>query len=478
VLSREALAAVPRTPRRGPPRLAIDRAFAARGFGAVVTGTLVGSELAVGDAVEILPGGARARVRGLQSHGVAAERVAPGARCAANLQGIELAQLARGQVVTRAAALEPATALDVQLTWLGTSAPAEPPVSVLLLAGTAERPARVAPIGAERLAPASTGFARIHVAGLPLPVLPGDRFIVRGFARSAVAGATLGGGCVLDTAPPRRRRSDPLLAAELEELARREPERELAVRIRRAGLEGAPRAELLRRTGRDDVEVAAALAELAARGAVRETEAGRWLDAEALARLEASLERALDAFHAAHPLEPGMPGARLRASLPANVAPDAADLALEALRARGALTVEGDRVRRSGHGPRLAPEQQALADRALAQARAAGLEPPGLREWAARLGATPERLRELFAHLERQGHLVRARGDLWFDRAAVDRLRERVLAHLRAHGALGTATYKALIGTSRRTAVPLMEHFDAERLTLRRGAVRVLRSSG
>ena len=162
-------------------------------------------------------------MRGVQSHSEKREQGEPGSRCALNLQGVELAQLARGQIVSTPGALAPAQALDVSLAWLATAPRAEGPVSVELLAATCERRARLAPIGAEELVPGERGFARIHVDGEPLPVLPGDRFIVRGFARSESSGATLGGGVVLDVAPPHRRRSDPQLLLELAELARREP---------------------------------------------------------------------------------------------------------------------------------------------------------------------------------------------------------------------------------------------------------------
>jgi len=277
--------------------------------------------------------------------------------------------------------------------------------------------------------------------------------------------------------PPRRRRSDPELLRELGELAGREPRTDLAIRIRRSGLGGAPRERLRRETGLEEETLERELAALRREGAAEPAAAGTWLDATALANLEARLLDALEAWHAGEPLQPGMPAGALRGRLPANVSADASELALARLLTRGAARVDGDLVRLPGHRPTLGPEQEKLAQRILAQAREAGLEPPGLREWAERLGCAPEQLRGLLAHLEREGRLVRAREDLWFDRAAVDALRGRVIAHLREHGRLKTPAYKALIGTSRRTAVPLMEFFDDARVTLRRGEARLLNPS-
>lgn len=473
-----ARAAAPRTPRSGPPRLAVDRVFASKGFGVVVTGTLVGSALAVGDGVVIHPAGIRARVRGLQRHGLPVAGALGGDRCAVNLQGVETAQVRRGDVVTLPGTLVPATMLDVELHWLSGAPPLAGEAAATFLAGTLERRARVKPIGAEGIAPGSRGFARIHLEGAPVHVLPGDRFVLRGFARVAHCGATLGGGSILDVAPQRRRRSDPELARALEALARRDPITDLRIRIARSGLAGRLREELARETGLGAQALDAGLARLAADATAVATTASRWLAAEPLADLERRTLAALDAYHREEPLRPGMPRATLRGRLPANVSADTLDLVLTRLTGSGRASVGDDLVRRPEHSPRVAASDIATLSALRAQLRDAALEPPGLRDLAQRVATAPERLRPLLAHLERSGEIIRAPGELWFDRTAVDALRERLVVHLRAHGAIDTPTYKALIATPRRTAVPLMELFDAERLTLRVGDRRVLRSGG
>jgi selenocysteine-specific elongation factor len=477
---REALArtiadAAPRTPRSGPPRLPIDRHFAAKGFGSVVTGTLLGGPLALGDAVEIFPSGLEGRLRGLQSHGVESERGEPGTRCALNLQGLEVAQLARGQVVSLPGALAPTATIDVKLRWLSAAPKSEAPTAVEFLAATCERRARVAPIGANALLSGSVGYARIHIDGEPVALLPGDRFILRGFARTQMGGTTLGGGSVLDVAPPHRRRSDPALLADLTALEARDPKTLLAVRIERSGLAGIARERLARETGISGEALETALAALAEAGRGAVTSGGTWLERAAIEDIERRLLAALDTYHAAVPIRPGMPAGALRGRLPENVPRDAADLALARLAAREAVRIEGDLVRRAHHRPTLSTEDDAVVQRLLAESKAAGLEPPSAKEWAERVGLGLERLRELLAHLEREGGLVRAPGDLWFDAAAVAALRERVIAYLKEHGRLETPAYKTLIGTTRRTAVPLMELFDAEHVTIRRGEARLLR---
>jgi selenocysteine-specific elongation factor len=466
-----------RTPRSGPPRLPVDRSFAARGFGTVVTGTLIGSPLSVGDGVEVHPGGARARVRGLQTHGASMQTLEPGARCAVNLQGVEVRALSRGRVVTTPGALVPTHVLDVSVRWLPNAPPCEPEgAAIEFLSGTAERVGRLAPIGpgTEPLAPGEPGFARIHLKGEPVPLLPGDRFVARGFSRNERFGATLGGGVVLDVAPPRRRRSDPVLRRELEALARREPENDVALRISRAGFRGVSQAALRAETGQAPRILTEHLARLAERGAIGA--AGEaWLDEGSLQELEGRVETALVAFHEREPLRPGMPRAALRGALPENSAEAVLDLLLSRLAGQGRLVAEGQLVRCPDHAPRLDADQEKIVAEVRRSAAESALEPPTLREWSSRFGLTPEDMRPLLVHLEREGDLVRAPGELWFHRDAIERLRDRVIERIRESGPLATPAYKDLIGTTRKHAVPLMELFDAEGITFRKGDVRVLR---
>ena len=471
-----AASAEPNTTRRGPPRLGIDRSFAIRGFGSVVTGTLVGGALSVGDSVEIHPSGLRARIRGLQSHGSSLSRVEPGNRCAANLQGIELADLSRGQVVSRPDSLAPTTTADVELSWLTSAPAAEGVTSIEFLAGTAERRARLAPIARNGFDPGSRGFARLHIDGDPVALLPGDRFIARGFARTEGGGGTLGGGVILDVAPPHRRRSDPALKRELEIFSRGDHRPELSERIRRAGFSGVGTTELAVETGLDSAALTEQLSALEGEGKVARAGPRRWIETATLAQMQERLLAGLDAFHASEPLRPGMPRAALRGQLPENVHPESSELVLSRLEAAGQIAIEGDLVRRPKHRPKLDSRSQEIARRVAEEAQTAGLDPPAPREWAERLGVDPEHFRNLLAHLERQQELVRAPGNLWFARAAVDELRARVVAHLEQHGEIDTASYKGLTGTTRRTTVPLMELLDELRVTRRKGDVRILRS--
>lgn len=462
---------------RRPARLFVDRCFVQRGFGAIVTGTWSGRPRRTGDAMVLEPGARKARIRGLERHGDATAVAVPGTRVAVNLQGPGHEEIHRGDLLTEPDALAPTRTFDARIRWLARRASLDVPTSVELLTGTTERRARIAPIGEGPIEPGERGFARLHVDGPALALLPGDRFVLRGFARDAGIGATLGGGSVLDVAPPHRRRRDPALHRELERLEQADPDEAVALRIERAGLAGMHATALARETGLDAPSLEAALEASARSGAILRLDASLCLSKAAADRLMARLLEAVDRFHASQPLQLGMPRAALAGTLPENVAPEAAAALIARLAERGergALTIRGESVARPNFVPTLDPEQTRVADRLAARLARDALDPPTLRALAEELAEEPGRLRELAHHLERQGLLIAARDDFFFDRAAVQALIERVVAHFESQDELDTQTLKALIGTSRRTAMPLMALLDDLQLTRRDGSLRRL----
>ncbi len=475
ILRKLVASAQSRTPRRGPARLGIDRSFAIKGFGTVVTGTLIGGAVTVGETLEIHPSGTKARVRGLQRHGEAVEELMPGSRSAINLQNVEVAEAPRGHVVARANSLVSTLCADVQLFWLESAPETEGVISIEFLTGTLERRARLAPIARDGFEPGSEGFARLHIDADPVPLVAGDRFIARGFARSEGAGGTVGGGVILDVAPPHRRRSDPDLLRELEVFRDGDPKAGLAERIQRSGLGGMQASELERQMGLPRDALEASLAALSEDRQCVAAKSQRWLSSETLTRLEGRLRESVAAFHRAEPLRPGISRGALRGSLPENVRPESAELAISRLEDAGAIVIQGEYARLCDFSPTLDAEAEAAVAKIREQAAVAGLEPASARDWSDELGISIELFRDLVAHLEREDALIRAPGDLWFDKAAIDRLREKVTSYFGDREELGTQAYKDLIGTTRRTAMPLMELLDDLHVTRRIGDVRVLR---
>lgn len=457
-----------------PARLFIDRTFTKHGFGTVVTGTWSGRGRKVGESVVLEPGSRKARIRGLERHGETIEMAESGSRIAVNLQGETRDEIHRGDLLTEPGALLATTMFDASLHWLARKTSLDDSTSVELLCGTTERRARVAPIGKNPIAPGDRAYARIHVSGPPLALLPGDRFVLRGFARDAGVGSTLGGGIVLDVAPPHRRRRDEGLLRDLERLATGEPADRVDVRVARAGLQGTTLAMLRKETGLDARAMDEAIDHLVEAGSVFRLDASVCLSTPAAERLMLNLLSALDAFHEREPMQPGMPRAALAGALPGNVTSEAGAILLKQLALRKEIVIKEEIVSRKNFESSLDQAQSRLADLLRSRLAKAALDAPTLRTLAEDLGEDPKVVRELGHYLERQGELIAAPDELFFDRRSVLELVEKVVSHFDSNDELDTQTLKALIGTSRRTAMPLMALLDDLQITRRDGSIRRL----
>jgi selenocysteine-specific elongation factor len=475
-------AQVPRRDEDGLVRLPIDRVFTMHGFGTVVTGTLAAGRLAVDDEVEALPGGARGKVRGLQVHGVATPVALAGQRTAVNLGGVARDAITRGEILAHAGVLRPSSLVEAEVEILTAArAPLGRRTRLLCHAGTAQVPGLVVLLEGEEVAPGGTALVQLHLAG-GLCLLPGDRFILRGFTPQAHYGTTVGGGQVLRVLCARARRRDPEVVARLKALAAADRPTRVALTVEAAGVAGLGRAELQQRLGDPPRAVDAALQQLlSTRTLVRfDAERGAVAHQRAVATLEAAALQAVAAFHAAQPRQPGIGREELRSKLPAHAPARLVHLAVEALRARGALVAERDLLRLPGHVADVPTAGPSLRQSIAALYAAAKLQPPRHAEVAGLLKAAaptgPARreaeVREALELLVRDGTLVRVSPELFFDRAAIDDLRARLLAYLAEHGTITAQAFKELCGASRKYSIPLAEHFDNEKVTLRVGEIR------
>jgi selenocysteine-specific elongation factor len=466
-LDRVATSAPPRTLRDGPAWLPVDRTFTMRGFGTVATGTLRGAPFEEGETVEILPEGSTTRtqtkIRGLQVHGESVKRAYPGSRCALNLQGIEVSALPRGSVVATPGRLDYRPRIEVELRLLPNAPLLRNEAELTFHIGTSERTARLILLEADRLEPGGVMLAELRFAA-PVVAVQGDRFIVRGFSRIADAGWTLGGGRILDAAPLRSRRARAARVAELRVLASGDQAAGLAARVARAGMRGIREEELLH--------------EVSSLDGIEGVRVGtdRWLGVRAFQELIRRCTSAVEDHHRESPLDPWVGLAAVASRLPAHITKDAIRAALDGACEQGVLESAPSGHRRPGHSPQAA--DSGLSHRVWERLAAVGLAPPTLESLAEELGMTVRELRAIAEHLEREGKLVRISASLYFPQKEVDALRTRVVAFLREHGEIDPAAYKQLTGQTRKYTVPLMEFFDTQKLTVRRGNVRVLRGAG
>ncbi len=447
-------------PADGLLRLPVDRVFTLRGFGTVVTGTLVSGRLAAGEEIEVLPSGLRVRVRGLQVHGEAVESVAAGSRVAVNLASVDVEEVSRGDVLARPGTVASGSILDVELTLLPGEKPLKDQARVRVHLASAERLARVRLLAAPRLAPGETARAQLRLER-PAAAGRGDRLIVRSYSPAT----TIAGAVVVDPLSPRRRR-DPhavSLASGLPAAA--------AALVGEARGEGIDAATLAARLTVPLTELTAAL----------EGQAGlvglgrdplRYVSADALEALARSAQTALETFHADNPLKAGMPREELRRRVFPRAAAGAFERTLDTLVAQGRLRTEGELVASAGHSVRLTPAEDAARERLLARAREAGLA--GIDAAQAGAAGGDARLAERVVRvLLAEGRLRRV-GEAVVDAAALDELKQEVRRRWPPGTRLDVAGFKGLTGLSRKFVIPLLEYLDRERVTRRAGNDRLV----
>ena len=464
-------AAVPQRGTDELPRLPIDRVFTVKGFGTVVTGTLTAGALAADDRVEVYPRRAEAKIRGLQTHGHPVASARAGQRTAINLQGLERAAIARGDVVGLPGTLVSSMLVDGTLELLPDSPRAvRTRTRVRFHVGTSEIMARVLLLDRAELAPGETAFARVRLEA-PLVARPGDRFVVRSYSPVV----TIGGGTLLDVDPPRFKRKGPALVAHLEVLRAGSPEVVLEEHIRHVGAGGVRLSTLSGRVPFGPERLRALLEGLQAAGRVISIDRDWFIHPDSFGRLRGLVLDELAAFHRASPLKPGMSREELRGR--AGGADERVfGFLLSALGAEGVVKTERDKVRLASHEVRLSPEQQRVVDTLESEFSRAEAAPPSAEEALGRAGVRGDEEHELFQVLVQSGKLVRVKESLFFHARALDSIQAKLVALLRERKEIGPSDIKDLLGISRKYAIPLLEFFDQRRVTARVGERRILRA--
>jgi selenocysteine-specific elongation factor len=445
-------------PSEGVTRLPVDRSFVLHGFGTVVTGTLVGGTLREGQEVEVLPGGKRGRVRGLQVHRSAAKQVPAGRRTAVNIQGLECGDVPRGATVSTPGGLLPTRRIWARLSLLP-SAPEKllKGGTVRFHQGTADAAARLRVFGR-----GDDGCLQTELFFREAQVLvPGDRFILR---RPAPVD-TLGGGVVMDVRPPRaKERTDGAFAP-----AVLERDVGLRLRLQRAALAGADADVLRCEIGCTSPEVLRGLAALVEDG-ISTAAGSRWFDREVWDAAARRLVQSLDRFHADQPLRSGLSREALRSELAEGMPQEAWREFLERLESIGEIRLAGDEVARGGHRVVLSGGDMDLAKSIEDRFLHAGLEPPALADVVP--SGDVARVDPIVKWLVAEGTLVRIQDRRLFHSQSLEQLRAKLRAYATESKTIDVAAFKELAGVTRKNAIPLLEQLDSERSTRRVGNSR------
>jgi selenocysteine-specific elongation factor len=449
----------------GPARLPIDRHFTISGFGTVVTGTLLSGRIRAGDTVEVIPPGETARVREVQVHGRKAEMARAGQRVALNLAGFERTDLERGAVVATPGFFTRTSRFDARVILLKEAArPLKFRDPVHLHLGTARATAKVVLLDRDKLAPGESVLTQIQL-DQPLVAHRQDRFILRSYSPMT----TIGGGQVIDPAPPRHRRFRPEVIRAMGELE--SGERPFLLQ-KLQELTCARIKELEVSSGLSRERVAGHLETLAAAGQARRL-GDQWLTAATAQHWERLLVEAVANCHRDQPLLPGLPHATLKRVLPGKAAPKAFEELLATLVSRGELEQRGEHVARPGFVPQPSAVQQQLIDTILQLYRRAGVQANNRNEMLGALAVPADSVEACLAYLFGRGDLVRLSDEMIFHRDAYNVALTALGEYFAARPTLTLAEFRDRLGSARKQTQALLEHFDAHKYTMRRGDERV-----
>ncbi len=464
-------------------RLPIDRVFTMKGFGTVVTGTLVSGAISKEEELEVFPTGKRLRVRGVQVHGLAAERAVAGQRTALNLAAIATDDLARGMTLAPPDTFQSTSRIDVVLNLLASAKALKDRARVHFHAYTMETIAEVHLFGAKQIAPGEKAYARLKLAA-PTLLLPGDRFILRQFSPVV----TIGGGVVLDAAPISKMHG---VQEFLKTVEAASAETMLEARIARRAMRGLSLAQASIETGWRKEVILRLVAGSLQRGTVRRID-DTFLTAGLFDLLMTLLMHQVLEFQRANLLVAGIGKEELRDRVQVSAEAFAAALDKEELRDRVQVSAEifaaaldtmvrdkklevaGEIVHLPGRGVVMKDEEsesKQIIERAFAEA---GLKVPSLKEVLAGLKVDKVRAQKIMTLLLREKVLVKISDDLVFHQSALAELRRKIAALKGTTPKIDVSRFKELTGVSRKYAIPLLEYLDRERVTRRVGDERVI----
>jgi selenocysteine-specific elongation factor len=454
-------------------RLPVDRVFTMKGFGTVVTGTLISGDIKLGEDVEILPAGVTAKVRGIQIHNQSATIAEAGQRTAINLQGVEKDTITRGDVLARPRTLKSSMRLDVCMEYLSNnSRKLKNRNLVRFHVGTNEVIGRIILLDREDAEPGTKASAQV-VLESSIVAMARDRFVIRSYSPVT----TIGGGMIVDPLPKKHKRKSDRVNHEIDLLHDGSDTERAAIIIERSGIEGIGISELEMRTGIHPSILKDILGTLSSKKQVVVVDAdeSRIVSAAVYQNLQDRILLEMRAYHERYPLKEGISKEELRSTAGQFARQRLFNMAVRELEKKGEVVVERENIRLSAHRVNLKGELEDLRSKIGETYMDAGLTPPTIKELMEKFAGQRSLAESVINVMLKEGSLIKINEDLYFHKEVLARLREDYKALLVRDGKATPASMKELTGLSRKFIIPLMEYFDITKLTIRAGDHRILR---
>jgi selenocysteine-specific elongation factor len=469
----EVAAKIPARPPSDLFRLPIDRVFTMKGFGTVITGTLISGRVKVGETIMVYPSGITSKVRGIQVHNHSADAAEAGMRTAINFQGLEKEAISRGEVLSKPATLMPSYMVDASLHYLDSNKkPLKNRSRVRFHTGTSEVLGNLILLDRDELSPGEDGVVQLRLDSA-VALVRDDRFVIRSYSPVY----TIGGGKVLNPIPLKHKRFKADTIGGLEQLSHLAPEEVIAFHTQASGFQGLSFAHLKVMTNLPDKQLENALQSLLSKKILLQVdkESRIYIHQACFETLKNDFHGYLADYHGAHPLKPGMSKEELKTKFPPFLTSKLFNLTLNQMVKEQQITQEENTVRLASHTVSLGGKQADVKNKILHTYLQAGLQPPYFKELSKSMDADPQRSKDILMHLVNEGAIVKVKEDLYFHAATIEKLKKKLVEYLEARGEISTPQFKEMTGASRKYVIPLAEYFDSTNVTLRVGDVRKLR---
>jgi selenocysteine-specific elongation factor len=458
---------------RGLFWMPVDRSFTVKGFGTVVTGSVLSGTAHMNDALEILPGRLQARVRGLQAHGKPVDHVKLGDRAALNLSTIAKDDVGRGDVLATAGVFKPSSLFDASLTVLKTAKkPLTNRTRVRLHIGTREIMGRIRLLNSDAVEPGSSAPAQIQLEEETVAMRL-DPFVIRRYSPPT----TIAGGIILNTNPKPHRRFDDQVIVQLQKMMQQDPAEVIITALLNQNASPVSSQELARITGLPHTDVESALQDFLNSGSVikigKTAQAGFFH----VINLEKLTERAvhvLQDFHAKSPLKPGMAKAEFKNGM-GPVSNPLFDFLIGSMLSSGQIKESAQWLRLAQHSIRLNEKDLEIARTVIGQIEQSGYSTPSINDLVQKIGGDPVHMQAIMGAMQGTGELLRLEGDIYFSRTQVDQARDRLLRFAESNQEISVSQFRELLGTSRKYAMALLGYFDQTGVTERVGDTRVVK---
>ena len=467
-------AVVPERPVTNLFRLPVDRVFTMKGFGTVITGSLVSGKVRVGDTITIYPSMVTSKVRGVQVHNESVEAAGPGMRTAINFQGLERASVNRGEVISTPQSLKPSYMVDVSLHFLKSNQkPARNRTKVRFHTGTSEVFGYLVLLDREELQPGEDIVAQLRL-DTPVSLVRDDRFVIRSYSPVR----TIGGGKVLNPVPQKHKQFQEDVIEGLKGLIDSPPEDVVSFHVKDADVAGVTFSELILMTNLPEKKLASITQGLSStRDIIQIDKDSRlFVHKNVFESLQKKTVSSLETYHGNNPLKAGMSKEELKSKFPVQAADKLFSSVMNQMLKADTIVQEGEIVKLAGHKVSLGFDQESVKKKVLDIYRNSGLTPPYFKEVTRTLDVDPAVAKDVLMLLVSEGTMIKAKEELFFHVEPYEDLKQRLVDFLMANEEITTPQFKEMTGASRKYIIPLLEYFDAKNVTIRVGDSRKLRN--